>query len=737
MSRARQAARQKLSPGQAIQQALGFHQQGRLEEAERLYNDVLKVERNQFDALHLLGTLRYQQGRYSDAYELIAAALQANAASVAALSNYGLVLNKLDRHDEALAAYDKALALSPDNFSLHYNRGLVLHACGRDDEAIKSYDRTLAIRPNDLDVVIDRANALRALGRHDEALASYDRALELVPGHVNGLYNRATLLQQLGRFDEALKSCKVLLVLQPDHVEALNASGKSLVALGQVEEALARYDRALAVDPHHINALVNRCSALVALARMDEALDACDRALAIAPDHAVLLYLRGGALQSLDRHGEAVASYDRALAIEPNYADALCDRGFALMGTRAYDDALTNLEQALTLNPRHVDALNNRGVVLQRLGRPQAALANFDRALLYAPQQGDKRARTLSNRASALTDLGRHQDALKSCQQALAIAPDDAEANFNDAFIRLCLGDFREGWKKYEWRWRTRQLAPHRRGFSQPLWRGEEPLHGRTILLHAEQGLGDTIQFGRYASLLSQRGAKVVLEVQPSLKALMANVEGASVVVARGEELPPFDVHCPLLSLPLAFNTEPDTIPGGAYLRAPPDRISRWERRLADVEGPKIGLVWTGRPTHHNDRNRSIPLARLSGLVSRDDIGVVSLQRELHDDDAEALASNSRIVHLGNDFEDFADTAAVVSLLDLVISVDTSVAHLAGALGKPVWILLPFGPDFRWMLNRPDSPWYPTARLFRQPRPGDWDSVLEAVRAELDSFAPT
>lgn len=734
MSRFHQTALRKLPSGQAIGQALAFHQQGHLAEAERLYQGVLKSERNQFDALHLLGMLRYQQGRYSDAQPLIAAALRSNAASVVALSNYGLVLNKLGRGEEAIAAYDKALALAPDDVNALYNRGIVLHALGRYEEALQSYDRALAIRPDDVDALGDRGNALRALGHHEAALASYDQALRLMHGHVISLYNRATLLQERGRFADALKSCNILLVLQPHHIEALNVRGASFFALNQFDEALADFDRALAINPQHVDVLTNRGRTLLALDCAHEALETCDRALAIAPDQADVLHIRGDALQTLDRYDEALATYDRAIAVDPGRVETLNDRGHMLTEMRRYDEALTSFDRALSINPEHVEALNNCGVVLQRLGRPDEALAHFERVVLLAPRHTDTRTKALTNRGTAFADLGQYQDALSSYQEALAGEPDDADAHFHEAKARLCLGDFREGWKKYEWRWGTRELAPHQRDFTQVQWLGEDSLEGRTILLHAEDGFGDAIQFARYAPLVAQQGATVVLEVQPSLTRLMADIQGVSQVVARGQALPSFDLHCPLLSLPLAFKTELDTIPSGNYLRAPHDRAPKWERRLGEVERPRVGLVWSGGPAHLNDRNRSIALGRLSALLSRLDVGLVSLQQEVRNEDAAVLAGNGHIVHLAEEFGDFADTAAAIAQLDLVISVDTSVAHLAGALGKPVWILLPFASDFRWMRDRQDTPWYPAARLFRQPKPGDWESVIARVCAELDGI---
>jgi hypothetical protein len=313
----------------------------------------------------------------------------------------------------------------------------------------------------------------------------------------------------------------------------------------------------------------------------------------------------------------------------------------------------------------------------------------------------------------------------------LAIDKDNADAHHNEGLALLTLGDYRRGFEKYEWRWQRSGMPPRRR-LGKPLWLGEYPLGRKTILLHAEQGLGDTIQFVRYAPLLAKTGAKVVIEVQPELAHLLARVAGVTGVVACGAPLPAFDVHCPMGSLPHALKTEPATIPADIpYLTASTERIAKWRERIERLPSPRIAIAWSGRATHANDRNRSLALARLEPLLALDGASFVSIQRELRGADGETLARVPRLVHVGDDLDDFDDTAAVVSLVDLVISVDTSVVHLAAALGRPTWILLPFWPDWRWMLDRADSPWYPTARLFRQSAPGDWDSVIARVTEEL------
>jgi Glycosyltransferase family 9 (heptosyltransferase) len=297
--------------------------------------------------------------------------------------------------------------------------------------------------------------------------------------------------------------------------------------------------------------------------------------------------------------------------------------------------------------------------------------------------------------------------------------------------LRLLIGDFDRGWVKYEWRWKTESLALPKRNFSQPLWLGAEALDGKAILLHSDQGFGDTIQFCRYVPLVAERGARVILEVPRPLRELMSTLTGAEQIVSSGNPLPDFDMHCPLLSLPLAFGPQLETIPAATpYLRASSQSLMNWDTRLGSKHHRRIGLVWSGSPTHKNDQNRSI---RLSSLLSLLDIEAtfVSLQKDVRDDDVTILKNRSDLLHFGDALENFSDTAALISNLDVVISVDTSVAHLAGALAKPVWVLLPFVPDWRWLLDRNDSPWYPTARLFRQDDARAWDNVIARVHAAL------
>jgi len=434
----------------------------------------------------------------------------------------------------------------------------------------------------------------------------------------------------------------------------------------------------------------------------------------------------GLALHASGRFEEAVASYRNALLLAPDHPEILYNLANACLELGHIDEALAAYDAALAVLPDHAGALVNRGNVLLRLNQPVKAIASYDAALTTMPGH----PQILTNRGHALRRLDRPDEALMDFAAALAASPEFAEAHFEAAMTRLTLGDFARGWKQYEWRWKTGAFARQRRSFSAPLWLGNESVAGKTILLHAEQGFGDTIQFIRYAPLLAGQGAKVICEVQPELKPLLSQMPDIT-VMAAGEALPAFDLHCPLLSLPWALNTELATIPANIpYLAASAERLAHWRQRLP-LDGPRAGFVWSGSATHKNDANRSVALARLAALFENPPLQCVSLQTELRAADHEALRGLPKLVHLGDDIRDFADTAAIVSLLDVVISVDTAVAHLAGALGRQVIILLPHAADFRWMRERGDTPWYPAVKLMRQPAFGDWDSVIAGLRDEL------
>jgi hypothetical protein len=410
----------------------------------------------------------------------------------------------------------------------------------------------------------------------------------------------------------------------------------------------------------------------------------------------------------------------------PSSPPDLLSRAIALHRAGNLIDAETHYRKLLSSNPKHPHALTLLGTIHAQRGDLEEGIRLMTKAITVKPDHSE----AYFNRALSLQNLGRYEDALKDFDKATLIDSSYAEAFWHKSLLQLTLGQYEEGWKLYEWRWKS--ATPFEFGVLQEiLWLGKEPLAGKTIMLHAEQGMGDIIQLCRYAPLVEALGAKVILRVPASLTKLLSSLKGSFHIISEDEPLPKFDLHCPLFSLPLAFGTTLETIPADVpYLSADPDRRDVWQKRLGKRIKPRIGLVWSGNAKHKNDHNRSIPLKLLASL-SQENYEFHSIQNECKPLDAQTLEHQNCIISHAENLKDFADTAALISEMDLIISVDTSVAHLAGALGKRVWIVLPFIPDFRWLTEREDSPWYPTARLFRQPHHNDWASVIEKIKATL------
>lgn len=548
---------------------------------------------------------------------------------------------------------------------------------------------------------------------------------------VNKAMDEAVALHRAGNLREADKIYGRIVKAAPDYFDALHIYGSLKAQTGQMGEALRLITAALKINPRSAEALVNLSNVMHALKRDQEALDCLDKALAIKPGDPLALGNRGSALLSLNRPADALAAFDALLQHEPRNADALMNRGIAKATLSRHADALADFDAALALTPGHPNVLYNRGNALLELNRPAEALADYDRTLAAMPDH----ARAWNNRGRALQQLNRYADSVQCFDRTLSLNKNDADAQSNRALSLLTMGEFAEGFKAYEARWKRTGMADTRRGYNKPLWLGEFPLGNKTILLTAEQGLGDTIQFARYAPVLARNSAKVVLEVQPGLKALLAGIEGVTACIARGEPLPPYDVHCPLGSLPLALKTNAATIPVDLpYVAADPARVAAWTQKLGALPGKRVALAWAGQPHHANDRNRSIDFKLLEPLLALEGVSFVSIQRDLRGDDAALLAGHANVTPVGGDLDDMADTAAVLALCDLLISVDTSVAHLAGAMARPAWIMLPFAPDWRWTVSGAHSPWYPQMRLYRQPSIGDWPSAIAQLRTALADF---
>jgi tetratricopeptide (TPR) repeat protein len=543
--------------------------------------------------------------------------------------------------------------------------------------------------------------------------------------------NEAVTLHRQGKLREAEKLYARVLKAAPGNFDALHLLGLIKAQSGQTGEAFRLMSAALKANGQSPDAWSNFANVLHALKRDGEALDAIDKALALRPDDVSVLQQRGNALYALGRADEALACFDAVLARNPGQGEARLNRGTALAALGRPGDALAEFDMVLRQAPYHPDSLYNRGNALLDLDRHAEATAAYDQVLALAPQH----LKALNNRGRALQALNRHAEAAACFEKAIAIDKTYADAHSNLAQALLTSGDLRRGFAEYEWRWKRTGMEGARRSFGKPLWLGEYPLGARTILLHAEQGLGDTIQFARYVPLLARAGAKVVLEVQPELKPLLGSLEGVASCHARGEPLPAYDVHCPFGSLPLAMKTDAATVPAGIpYLHADEAALAKWRPRIEALPGKRVALAWAGHARHANDRNRSVELDLLAPLFAIAGVSFVSIQRDLRETDAAALSRYPTITHVGAELSDMSDTAAVTSLADLTLAVDTSVVHLAGSMGRDVWVMLPFSPDWRWTLDGAHSPWYPRTRLFRQPAIGDWKSVVATIGNALASF---
>lgn len=515
---------------------------------------------------------------------------------------------------------------------------------------------------------------------------------------MDALRQKATALHMQGQFADAERLYQQILKRHPDDFQALLMSGVLAAQTQRPHRAAELFRRSLVVDPRSPLAHNNL----------------------------------GNVLSGLQSYAEAVASFDAAIVCAPTYADAYSNRGVALSNLGRLEEALASYDEAIRLQPDSPLAHNNRANVLMLLQRHTEALSSFDRSLAFRPNDPDMHA----NRGVCAMQLRRHDEALASFERCIALRPDHAEAHYTKGLALLSLGQFERGWPLLEWRSRESRTVPTRTlSLPRPRWRGEQSLRDKTLFIHWEQGFGDIIQFCRYAKAAEERGARVVLETRPELASLLRTLSPTVRIVTNTELANTADYYIPLLSLPLAFKTNLDTIPyASRYLHSDPAKVEMWRRRLGASTAPTVGLTWSGNAQQADDRRRSLTLAQLLPHLPAG-IRYVSLQKDVRDTDRETLPSHRHIMDVAHELVDFSDTAALIDCLDAVVTTDTSVAHLSGALGQKTWVLLAFSPDWRWLLDRDDSPWYRGMKLFRQEQMGDWSGVLGRVRAALAALA--
>ncbi|HYH21335.1 MAG TPA: tetratricopeptide repeat protein [Azospirillum sp.] len=704
----------RLDPAGLVARALEAHRAGRPAEAGAFYRRSLVIDPGHGDALHLLGLAALQRGDVPAAGRLVSRAVRVNG---------------------------EAAIYHNTNAEIGRTRGDLGWAAA-------SARRAVALHPGYAEPHINLAKLHRQQGRPAPALACGNRAIRLAPDRLDAAQAVAAAVFDLGRLAAARVAWARVLALKPDDAEAFDHLGRLALARGEVAAAAIPTARDVRLRPTDAEAWRRHADTLIKRPDTGRAVAAYRRALALRPDFAEAFNNLGSALIGARRFAEAKTPYRRALALRPGYPDPWNNLGSAQWEIGDGVSARASYRRAVALQPDHPDAYANLGYVQRSDARCAAdyALAETacQRALTLAPEHMSAR----NNLGITHLDLGRLAEAESDFRCVLARSPENADGHFNLSLVLLKAGRWVEGWEEYEWRWHTGQLPlPNLR---HPLWTGED-LAGRSILLHAEQGHGDTLHFVRYAPLVASRGARVVLAVQKALKRLMVGLPGVAAVYELNEPIPDFDLHCPLLSLPRAFATTEDTVPAAVpYLHADDAAVAAWRTRVAagrsDPRGddgrPKVGLVWSGDPRRHTpranatDRRRSLTLAAFAPLAAAGDaVTFYNLQMGEPAEQLRAPPPGLDLVDLMGEVGDFADTAALIMNLDLVITVDTSVAHLAGALGKPVWVLSRFDGCWRWLTGRDDSPWYPTLRLFRQPSPGDWTSVVHNVAEQLMVFA--
>jgi tetratricopeptide (TPR) repeat protein len=669
-----------------------FHKAGDLSRAEQAYQQILQTDPHNAQVWYLLGALCVGRGDQPAAVANLERALRLQPTHADALNQLGVVFAQQGQMAAATARFREALRLRPIDAEIQTNLGLGLARQGQQAEAVALFRAVLQRQPDygRAQTHLREALAQQAAG----GAGSPTMPLQSSPGAAPSAadYNREGLacLEQ-GKLDVAAACFRQALRLRPDLPEAYNNLGYTLAGQRKLDEAIACYQQALRLRPEFGEAHNNL----------------------------------GIAYRYQKRLPEAEAACREAVRLRPHIAEAQNNLGLALLEQGRLLEAKDCLERAVQLKLDFAESRNNLGIAFWRLARLEEAAQSLEEALRLRPNF----AEALNNLANVLRDQGHCQDALARYADALQAKPDYADPHWNAALVWLLLGDFEKGWPEYEWRLRRPDF--HARSFDQPRWDGSS-LAGRTILLYAEQGLGDTIQFVRYARLLKEQGARVILESHRPLLRVLAGCPGIDQLIAQGDPLPPHGVRAPLLSLPYHFKTRLETIPAEVpYLAADPGLVEHWGRQLATLRGFTIGIAWQGNRQYPGDQQRSMELAEFAPLAAVPGVRLVSLQKGTGSEQVAALAKRWPLTDLGGSLDEksgpFMDTAAVIKTLDLVVTADTAIAHLAGALGAPVWLALAKVPDWRWLLERQGSPWYPTMRLFRQEKRGEWKAVFQRM----------
>lgn len=608
--------------------------------------------------------------------------------------------------------------------------GLDHHQKGRLSQALETYQAVLQEYPKDSDALHLSGLAEYQLGKNETAIALIQKAIDIKPDEPRFHDDIGLVFVELGRLDEAAYAFKKALFYDQNNDDTYNNVGNVFYQKGDFEEAIKNYQHAIKFNPNNFEAYNNIGAALKAMDRIDSAIDYYKKALRIKPDAEEIYFNLGVAFNDQCELDAAINNYHKAVALNPDYAEAYNNLGTALNEQGKFEEAIENYNTAVRLKPGYAEALNNLGSAFNDMGKYDEAVEKFKQALQIEPDS----AEIHYNIGNNFKGKGEYEKAIEKYKNAIALNSGYAAAHWNMGLTCLLLGRYKEGWMEYEWRFKK---AEHKTIYSYkldlPRWNGLS-FAGKRLLIHDEQGFGDTIQFVRYLPIVKALGGTVIFETRKPLINILRGFPGIDELVERSNDKEAYtgcDLYMPLLSLPGIFNTTVVTIPDKApYLYADSGKKDYWLGRLKG-DGLKVGLVWAGKAGHLNDKNRSCRLEHFLPLSHIKGIQLYGLQKGDVASQIERLPEGLIQANLGEEFEDFSDTAGIIESLDLVITVDTAAAHLAGAMGKPVWTLLPFAPDWRWMLDREDSPWYPTMRLFRQKKAGDWDEVISFLAEEL------
>lgn len=704
---------------------------GKLPDAIAAYQNAVALRPTYQDALENLARAFRTVGQHTDAVSILQTVVQANPRSVAAHFELANAFKSLGDIDNAIAAYSTVIALAPNRHDAHNNLGAMLGAKRRVRDAIPSFEAAVRLKPDYIDAWINLVSAHRVTDDPTGAEDVFRQALIANPGNGVLLNALGLFFRDLGRASDAVEVLKGAASHDgTQQAELFHTLGTALKSEGKLDEAIDAYTQAITLRPDYADALNNLGIALKEKGDIPGAEKAYRTAIEANPDLVDSYNNLGVILKIQGKLEDAIEQYRKAITVRADYPEAYSNMGSALSALGRPAEALVELRRALALRPTFPEAFNNMGVTYMEQGKADEAFAAFAAALEVRPIYTE----ASSNMAVLLVGQGRIAEAYAYYDAALKTKPDFVDAHWNRSLAYLLEGRFDIGWDEYRWRWKRAHAV--RQHYPGPEWDGQESLEGKTLVMVHEQGLGDNLQFVRYVQKIRELGGRAVIHVPREIHSLVSTI-GDELVVSEPEDTGPYHFHIPMLCLARVLKTDLTSIPGGVpYLHPTPEAKARWQQHLAGLTGFKVGIVWRGRPEHKNDRIRSMTALQFCRFLGVPGLSVVNLQKDARQ---EELALMRRLIpnffDAAPNLNDFMDTAAAIANLDLVICVDTSVAHAAGAIGAPVWTLLPHSPDWRWMLEREDTPWYPTMRLFRQPRTGDWASVIERVQGELTAKA--